>query len=183
MSDLEGIAHNFRPYQSVVENLTNILVIKTEYDVVSCDWTGDGERFFVVVKKANEFFQIKQFCAFTLTLLFTRNLEGNYIKAQKMVQNKMFSLFCVCYLKDGQFNAVLFNKDWEIMDINLSKTLKLDEYNRPNDNFPYPHMDCCFLKDNTVFFNLYRTSCKTLTILKINPFTGEMVDQPWDYKF
>ena len=64
-----------------MENLTNSVVINTEFDVVQVDWTFDGEQFMCLVKKSDEFFQIRQYCALSFTLLRTRDLTGDYIKA------------------------------------------------------------------------------------------------------
>lgn len=46
----DGIASKFRPYKKIIENLTNSITIKTEYEVVSCEWSNDGDRFLVIVK-------------------------------------------------------------------------------------------------------------------------------------
>lgn len=48
--------------------------------------------------------------------------------------------------------------------MNVSEMLGIEEYNRPNDNFPFPHMDCCFLKDNKIFMNMFRTSTKKMVM-------------------
>lgn len=179
----DGIGQKFAPYQSLIENLTNAIRINTEYDVISCDWTHDGERFIAILKKEDEFFQVRQYCAMTFQLLAQRNLEGDYIKAQKVVQNRTSSMFAVCYLMDGRFKVLTFTKEREVQDIDLSKKLGISEYTRPNDNFPYPHMDACFLKDGSLFVNLYRTYTKQMVMLKLNPETGETLDQPFDHQF
>lgn len=55
----EGIIKKFSPYRTIIENLTSSITINTKYDVVSCDWTNDGERLLVVVMKEDEFYQIR----------------------------------------------------------------------------------------------------------------------------
>lgn len=154
----EGISQKFKPYQKIIENLTNSITLKTNYDVINVDWTNDGERFLVVTKKEDEFYEILQICGMNFNTLWQRELEGDYIKVSKVIQNKMSSVFCAPYLKDGEFKVLIFNKETELHDINISQMLGINEYNRPNDNFPYPHMDCCFINDQTIFINLYRTS-------------------------
>jgi hypothetical protein len=113
--------------------------------------------------------------------VLTRSLEGNYIKAAKVIQNSKGSMFCVCYLKDGQFKALILNKQTELHDINLSKLLKITDYIRPNDNFPYPMMECCFLKNNMLFINMFQTITTEMIMININPYTGEMIDKPDKY--
>lgn len=77
------------------------------------------------------------------------------------------------YLKEGQFKAILFNDEEELFDINISEMLDIKEYNRPNDNFPFPHMDACFVTEERLFFNLYRTNLKQMVMSTFDVKTGK----------
>jgi len=97
--------------------------------------------------------------------------------------NKYSTLFFAPYLKDGQFKVIIFDRDRELLDLNLNELLDIEEYTRPNDNFPYPHMDGCFFKDNTIFINLYRTQVKKMVMIKLDPFSGELKETPIEESF
>jgi len=58
----------------------------------------------------------------------------------------------------------------------LNDVLKIPEYTRPNDNFPYPMMDGCFIKDSIIFANVYRTTIRQMVVVKIDPFSGMQID-------
>ena len=81
----EGISQKFKPYQKIIENLTNSITLKTNYDVINVDWTNDGERFLVVTKKEDEFYEIMQICGMNFNTLWQRELEGDYIKVSKVI--------------------------------------------------------------------------------------------------
>lgn len=179
----ETMRMKFLPYKNCIENLTNSIVIKTEFDVVNVEWSNDGERFLVILMAEDEHYQLRQYCASSFDLLKTRNIRGDYVKCNKIIQNKLSSLLLLPYLLDGKFKVLIFDYDQEYFDLNLSEMLGFDEYNRPNDNFPYPHMDGCFLKDGTILMNLYRTQVMRMYIVKINPEKGTLTEQPWFEQF
>lgn len=54
-------------------------------------------------------------------------------------------MYCLPYLSDGVFKLLVFNKYSVINDFNINDELEIDDQTRPNDNFPYPMMDGCFI--------------------------------------
>lgn len=49
---------------------------------------------------------------------------------------------------------------------------------RPNDNFPYPFMDCCFTKDNNLFVVMFFPNFNEMTMAQFNPFEGLIIRTP-----
>lgn len=160
------------PYRNIIENLTDNIYLDTKHDIISCEWTHDNLQFMIVLKESDKCFIIQHYSSTDFGQLKSVRLEGNYIKCSKVLASKYGNLFVVPYLKDGQFKIYCYDKNHDIGDFNLSEMLDIKEYNRPNDNFPYPMMDCCFLKDNILWANVYRTSSRQMICLKINPLTG-----------
>lgn len=134
--------------------------------------------------------------------------DFKYIKAQRIVQNHDGSYFCLPYLEDGQFKLCFFNKYKSLFHENVSKILGIEStYIRPNDNYPNPLIDACFVntryKENqdphkplnseiimeeqmfvTVFFNQknlmygFLYDFKFKRMVSPNPFIIEMKRKP-----
>lgn len=119
----------------------------------------------------------------TFDLIKTVTLEGDYVKVFKVVQNKHGTLFCVPFLLDGQFHVNCYSKSKDHFSINLNQLLKIKEYTRPNDNFPYPMMDACFIKDNILFVNIYRATIRQMMVIQIDSVTGKLVETPFTKDF
>lgn len=153
----EGIRLKFKPYKDIISNLTNMKLLETESDVVSCDMSNDSTRLLVVLKTTDEHFQVKQFCTKKFQCKFSHDLEADYIKAAKIIQDKHGEMYCLPFLKDGTFHLLIFNKKTVITDFEINKELELDNQTRPNDNFPYPMMDACFLTNQNLFVNVFHT--------------------------
>lgn len=71
-------------------------------------------------------------------------LKGDYIKAAKIAQNFDGKIFCVPFLRDGNFHVLVFNEYRVIDEPDMSKLAMIDTYITPNDNLAFPIMDACF---------------------------------------
>ena len=91
----------------------------------------------------------------SLTITFQHNLEGEYIKAKEIIQNKNGDMFLCPYLNNGVFYLLIFDKEKVIKDLNVNDLVnsdqsyegELDDRTRPNDNFPDPFINACFIKN------------------------------------
>jgi hypothetical protein len=83
--DEEGIRLKFKPYKEIIQNLTNMKLLETESDVVSCEMSNDSTRLLVVLKVSDEHFQVKQFCFKKFNCKFSYDLKADYIKAAKIL--------------------------------------------------------------------------------------------------
>ena len=97
-----------------------------------------------------------------MNIVFSHKIEGNYIKASTIIQNKNGNKFCIPYLKDGTFNLLIFNKNDVLDDFNINENLKLDNSTRPNDNFPFPMMDACFIQNEYLFVNIFMNKSRKM---------------------
>lgn len=133
-------------------------LLETEADVVSCDMSNDSSRLLVVLKDCDEHFQVKQFCTKKFSCKFSHDLRADYIKAAKVIQDRHGEMYCLPYLCDGNFKLLVFNKWQVITDFNINAELEIDDQTRPNDNFPYPMMDACFIQNQNLFVNVFHNS-------------------------
>lgn len=140
-----GIRKKLQPYSEIMENFTHSYILQTDHDIIVCDLSFDSTRILVIMKENDECYIVNQYDADDFNMVFTHKIEGNYIKASKIIQNKYGRKFCVPYLKDGTFNLLIFNKTEVLDDFNINENLQLNNSTRPNDNFPYPMMDACFI--------------------------------------
>jgi len=115
---------------------------------------------------------VQQHNSESLAVTFSHKLEGHYIKAKEIVQNTEGDMFLCPYLNDGVFNLLIFDKKKVVKDLNIneftkglqqqgSEQVEIDDKTRPNDNFPDPFCNACFIDNTSVFINLYhsKTSC------------------------
>lgn len=147
----EGIKLKFKPYSEIIENLTNSFIVETNNPdgdsdlVIECMLTKDEHSLIVILKNSDELYLIRVLSAASFRQQLEIRLEGEYIKAANIVQNFNGSVFCVPYLKDGEFNVVTFTTRRLLDDVNLSKKLNYSIYIRPNDNLEFPMIDACFV--------------------------------------
>jgi hypothetical protein len=112
----------------------------------------DSSHLVVLLKHSNELYKIKVFetSYFNQQLsidLGDKDCPKKYIKAANIATNLDGNIFCVTYLEDGLFSVCIFEKSRHIKNVNISELIGIEKlYIRPNDNFPYPMMDACFVK-------------------------------------
>jgi hypothetical protein len=120
----------------------------------------NSELLIAILQHSDELYQIRVYETTYFNLkheIFLgdnteKDISDKYIKAQRIIQNHDCTLFCVPYLEDGMFMLCFFTADKLLSKDNISKRLKLENhYIRPNDNFPNPLIDACFLDINFKF--------------------------------
>jgi len=96
----------------------------------------------------------------------------------QIIQNEDGTIFCAPYLKDGIFNLLIFTSKGLIADYNINSALGLDNSTRPNDNFPHPMMDACFIKDNNLFINVFMTKGLNMYTMIFNFKKQRIAEKP-----
>jgi len=61
------------------------------------------------------------------------------------------------YLNNGVFNLLIFDKDKILNNLNINDLIGIDDKTRPNDNFPDPFMNSCFIDRGKVFINVFHS--------------------------
>jgi hypothetical protein len=156
--DDEGIKVKFRPYSEIIENLTNSYVVETPNDeeegekdlIIECMLSKDEHSLIIILKRSDEKYLLRVLCAGTFRKSLEIPLEGDYIKAAKIVQNFNGTVYCVPYLRNGKFWLLTFNTTKEIDNVNLSQKFGIAQYIRPNDNLEFPMMDACFVDSRNI---------------------------------
>ena len=93
------IIERFGHYKSIVENLVEKYIIETsKQDLVSCTFTNDSTRILAVMMESEMLFSIVMFCTETYKMRSSLTLEGNYIKAKRVSQNNLGSLFAIPFI-------------------------------------------------------------------------------------
>lgn len=130
---------------------------------------------------------------FEFFVCYEIEIKGDYIKAANIIQNFNGQVFCVPFLRDGQFNVVIFNTKRMLKMINLSEHLGINSYIRPNDNMPYPMMDACFVdklkvhdemphfqrfEQEQLFVNMFVPKTQKVISLKICYKSGIILTSP-----
>ena len=132
-----------------------MFIMNTEYEIISCIISQDSTRIISVMKASDEHYQIVQYRSDTYEQTFKFDMKGEYVKANKVTQNNFGKMFCCPYLVDGVFHILVFNKHKVIVDLDINKSIGIDNSSRPNDNFPYPMIDVSFIPSNILFVSLY----------------------------
>ena len=68
----------------------------------------------------DEHYIINQYDSDSLKKTFSKELEGNYIKAKEIAQNKEGSIFVCPYLNDGVFHLLVFDQEKELHDFEIN---------------------------------------------------------------
>ena len=102
---MEGIKQKFKPYQDIIQNLTNSFIIQTKHfddfptqdsskfdDVLECVLSKDSDSLVVLLKHSDELYKIRVFETNYFNLQLTiylgdRENERTYIKAARIIQN------------------------------------------------------------------------------------------------
>jgi hypothetical protein len=138
--------------------LTLTLRRDTQHDIVSMMLTHDSQRLIVVLQITDEHSQIRQYDTENFKVIWTYDIEGHYIKAKEIVQNKFGILYCCPYMDNGVFHLLVFNRfDGILCNLDINEAIGIDDSTRPIDNFPNPLMGAAFTKDNNIFVNLYHS--------------------------
>lgn len=96
----------------------------------------------------------------------------------KIVQNSSGSIFCVPYLKDGVFHLKIFSATHELSDYCINDAIGLDNQTRPNDNFPHPMMDACFIENNDIFINVFHSRQLKMYNMVYNFSKKRIIERP-----
>ena len=79
----------------------------------------------MLLKNSDEFFKVMVLCGFEFRVVHEIFLKGDYIKAATIIQNFNSQVFCVPFLRDGQFNLLIFDTKQKLREVNLSLKLNL----------------------------------------------------------
>jgi hypothetical protein len=79
----------------------------------------------VILKNSDELIKIQVIEASTFNIVFEHQLTGDYVKAAAIHQNFDGRVFCVPYLKDGQFCMITFNYRKVLDEVCLSTLLDM----------------------------------------------------------
>lgn len=132
--------------------------IETEFDIISCGISNDSSKILLVLQEDDENYIIQQNSTDDLKMNFTHRLEGVYIKAKEIIQNKDGSIFLCPYLNNGVFMLLIFDHEKVLLDYNINEAIGLDDKTRPNDNFPDPFVNACFVDDgDKIFINCFHS--------------------------
>ena len=89
-------------------------------------------------------------------------IDGIYILADELIQNKEGSVFCIPYLDAGQFKVHIFDRNEDkivILDtINDKLGIPLDNNYNQNIDSINKCINCIFRQHQTIFINLYDVS-------------------------
>jgi hypothetical protein len=55
------------------------------------------------------------------------------------------------------FRLLIFNKRKVIDDFNINEAIGIDDKTRPNDNFPDPFVNACFVAEDKIFINVFHS--------------------------
>ena len=86
-------------------------------------------------------------------------VEGQFLRADEIVQNKEGNIFCLPYYDNGLFKIHFFNQHEDTLDLfeDINEQLGIDEKSRPPVGLANPMINVEFIKDHTVFVNLFHT--------------------------
>lgn len=61
-------------------------------------------------------------------------------------------------MNNGVFKVLVFDKQQVLLDYNINEAIELDDKTRPNDNFPDPLVNACFVDDgDKIFINCFHS--------------------------
>ena len=89
----------------------------------------------MLYKVNDEHSKIIQFDTEKFKQTLVLDIQGTYIKAKEVVQNKFGIAFCCPYFDNGTFHLLVFNKFGRICDFNINEAIDLDTASRSIDNF------------------------------------------------
>ena len=154
----DQIVSRFGNFQSLIENLSEQYVIETKLDIISCDFSNDCSKIIVVVKGSDEEFSILLYCTESYQMTFSVTLEGDYIKAKQVSQNKMGNLYAISYIEDEVFKITVFNKTDILLELDVNEMINLDERVIPIDSVVDPMINTVFIDESTIFVVAYHHS-------------------------
>jgi hypothetical protein len=161
LEDLKGFSSGFRskfaPYRELINNLTTRQLVQTEFDIIHCQVSNDSTRVLIVLKEDDENTLIQQYDTEDLSKTFEERLSGEHIKAKEIKQNEDGDIFLCPYFSHGSFHVLIFDKLKVIRDYNINESIKVDTRTRPNDNFPDPFCNACFVGADNIFINIYHS--------------------------
>ena len=132
--------------------------IETNFDIIFCSISNDSSTILLVLMEDDENYIIQQYRTDNLRMKFQHRLEGVYIKAKEIIQNKQGDLYLCPYLNNGVFKVLVFDKNQVLLDYNINEAIELDDKTRPNDNFPDPLVNACFVDDgDKIFINCFHS--------------------------
>lgn len=177
----QGFRQKFKPYKEIINNLTKMQICETDNDLVFCTLSNDSKRILTVIMVEDEHYIINQYDSDSLKKTFSKELQGNYIKAKEISQNKEGSIFVCPYLNDGVFHLLVFDQEKELYDFEINQAIGIDNLTRPNDNFPDPMISVCFVEDDKksdIFVNLYHTPTHTMWYFLYSYETHKLTSDP-----
>ena len=103
--------------------------------VVDVILSTDATRAIAMLKESDEKYVISQFDINTNQILMSIELEGEYIKASIIEQNKKGDKFLVAYMDNGIFHLLAFDYDSLIEDFNINEHFGIDNTTIPFSGF------------------------------------------------
>ena len=97
------------------------------------------------------------------TIIRHLDFHSEYIKASHVTQNDDGDKFCLPYYDNGLFKIHFFDQHEDTLDIfeDINEQLGIDEKSRPPVGLANPMINVEFIKDHTVFVNLFHTQSTT----------------------
>jgi hypothetical protein len=90
-------------------------------------------------------------------------------------QNQAGDLFATAYMDDGKWYLLVFNANEEIDRFSINDAFNIDNNTIPIAGFAQPFATCCFLNDNTIYYNFFYKDTKMHYHFTYDPFEKKVL--------
>lgn len=151
-------AMRYSKHKDQFAKLTKRKKITTDHQIIQLDITNDDKYALVLLKvRSNQVFHIQIYCLEEGTIEQEFTVEGEFLRADEIVQNQCGSIFCLPYYDNGFFKILTFSLKDKQLDLfhDINSQIGIDLKSQPPLNFNFPLIYCMFLDETTLFVNLY----------------------------
>jgi hypothetical protein len=96
-------------------------------------------------------------------------IHGNYITGENIEMNATSDKFALAYMDDGSWHLLVFDFTKVIHDLNVNELFRIENDTLPISGYYAPFATCCFLSDQTVYYNFFRRRQKLHCHFVYNP--------------
>lgn len=126
-------------------------IIETAHDLVTCIFSNDSTRMIAVMTDSEEVFSVVMYCTDSFEIKSSLTLQGDYIKARNIAQNKSGNTFAIPFIEDEVFKITIFNKEDVIKELDVSQMIGIGREILPIDAIPYPLITVVFIDESSIF--------------------------------
>lgn len=132
---------------------------------------------FVLAKEADELFYIQLFDMNNKKKVKEFPIHGNYITGETIEMNETLDKFALAYMDDGNWHLLIFDFKKIILDLDINSLFGIENDTLPISGYYAPFATCCFLKDQTIYYNFFRRRQKLMGHFVFNPDEYKVTQQ------